>query len=1167
MDFPQQTLGSKSNSHDICLIDSGSTHTILRDRKYFVTLTMKNANVNTISGCSNIIEGFGKANIVLQRGTKFVIENALFSSKSLRNLLNFKDIRQNGYHIETVDIDNIEYLYITSIVEGDKCVLEKLPSFSSGLYYSNISTFETYTVINKESTSPNPFYIWHDRLGHPGSSMMRKIIENSFGHSLKTKEILQFKEFSCAACSQGKLITRPSPVKIVTESPLFLERIQGDICGPIHPPCGPFRYFMILIDASSRWSHVCLLSTRNLAFSRLLAQIIKLRAHFPDNVIKTIRLDNAGEFRSQSFINYCMAIGITVEEPVAHVHTQNGLAESFIKRLQLIARPLLMRTKLPVSAWGHAILHAAALVRIRPISCNKFSPFQLALGQEPNISHFKIFGCAVYVPIAPPQRTKMGPQRRLGIYVGFNSASIIKYLEPMTGDLFTARFADCHFDEAMFPTLGGESKKLVNDIVWNNSSLTHLDPPTKQRELEIQKIIHLQNIANQLPDAFTDPKRVTKSYIPAANAPIRIEVPKEHISANDSKPQLKRGRPIGSKDKNPRKRKGAYDQNAQNMEANKEPENVIVEEIPLEDKEPKKVENDEISMSFTTSGKIWDRKSIIVDNVFAYNIAVEITSLDDEMEPRSVEECKQRNDWKKWKEAIEVELNSLSKREVFGPIGKTPLGIKPVGYKWVFVRKRNENNEVVRYKARLVAQGFSQRPGIDYMETYSPVVDSITLRYLMSLAVHQSLDMRLMDVVTAYLYGSLDNEIYMKIPEGLKVPEEYRHSQDMCSIRLQKSLYGLKQSGRMWYNRLSQYLLKDGYKNDRICPCVFIKRFGSKFIIIAVYVDDLNIIGSLKEIMETSDYLKKEFEMKDLGKTKFCLGLQIEHLKNGIFIHQSAYTEKILKKFYMDKAHPLSTPMVVRSLDPKKDPFRPHENEEELLGPEVPYLSAIGALMYLANNTRPDISFSVSLLARFSSSPTRRHWNGVKHVFRYLQGSVDKGLFYANNSGHQLIGYADAGYLSDPHKCRSQTGYLFTSGGTAISWRSTKQTIAATSSNHSEIIAIHEASRECVWLRSITQHIQETCGLRSSKKTPTLVYEDNTACIEQLKQGYVKGDRTKHISPKLFYTHDLQQNGDIDVQQIRSTENLADLFTKALPTSSFEKLVYKIGMRRLREVK
>jgi len=149
----------------------------------------------------------------------------------------------------------------------------------------------------------------------------------------------------------------------------------------------------------------------------------------------------------------------------------------------------------------------------------------------------------------------------------------------------------------------------------------------------------------------------------------------------------------------------------------------------------------------------------------------------------------------------------------------------------------------------------------------------------------------------------------------------------------------------------------------------------------------------------------------------------------------------------------------------------------------------------------------------------------------------------------------------------SQTGYLFTCGGTAISWRSVKQTIIATSSNHVEILAIHEASRECVWLRSMTQHIRETCGLSSSKNTPTTLYKDNTACIAQIKGGYIKGDRTKHISPKLFYTHDLEENDDITVQQICSKDNLADLFTKSLPTATFEKLVQNIGMRRLRDLK
>ncbi|XP_049364619.1 secreted RxLR effector protein 161-like [Solanum verrucosum] len=184
----------------------------------------------------------------------------------------------------------------------------------------------------------------------------------------------------------------------------------------------------------------------------------------------------------------------------------------------------------------------------------------------------------------------------------------------------------------------------------------------------------------------------------------------------------------------------------------------------------------------------------------------------------------------------------------------------------------------------------------------------------------------------------------------------------------------------------------------------------------------------------------------------------IEHLANGIFIHQSTYTEKVLKRFYMDKSHPLSTPMVVRTLDINKDPFRPQEKDEEILGDETPYLSAIGALMYLSNNTRLDICFAISLLARFSSCLTRRHWKSVKHIFRYLQGTIDIGLLYSNTSKSELIGYGDAGYLSDPHKARSQTGYLFTYGGTTISWRSMKQTIVATSSNHAEIIAIHEAS-------------------------------------------------------------------------------------------------------------
>jgi hypothetical protein len=278
----------------------------------------------------------------------------------------------------------------------------------------------------------------------------------------------------------------------------------------------------------------------------------------------------------------------------------------------------------------------------------------------------------------------------------------------------------------------------------------------------------------------------------------------------------------------------------------------------------------------------------------------------------------------------------------------TPRGIFPVGYKWVFVRKRNENNEVVRYKARLVAQGFTQKPGVDFNETYSPVMSGITFRYLISLVVQNRLFMQLMDVVTAYLYGSLDYDIYMKVLDGIDIPNQ-KVNRNMYCVKLQKSLYGLKQSGRMWYNRLSEFLSLKGYTKNDDCPCVFIKKSPTGFCIISVYVDDLNIIGNTQDINEARHHLKTEFEMKDLGQTKFCLGLQLEHLPSGILVHQSAYTQKILEKFNMDKSYPSKTPMVVRSLDVEKDPFRPTEDGEDVLGPDFPYLSAIGALMYLAN--------------------------------------------------------------------------------------------------------------------------------------------------------------------------------------------------------------------------
>jgi hypothetical protein len=200
---------------------------------------------------------------------------------------------------------------------------------------------------------------------------------------------------------------------------------------------------------------------------------------------------------------------------------------------------------------------------------------------------------------------------------------------------------------------------------------------------------------------------------------------------------------------------------------------------------------------------------------------------------------------------------------------------------------------VVRYKARLVAQGFTQRLDIDFNETYSLVMNEITFQYLIYLTIQNYLSLQLMDVVVAYLYESLDSDIYMKVPDGISVLNLNTNC-NMYYVKLAKSLYGLKQSGRMWYNRLKEFLLNKGYSNNDDCLCVFIIKSTTEFCIISVYVDDLHIIGHTKDIDEAYNYLKTEFEMKDLGKTKFCLGLQLEHLHTDIPVHQSAYVQKVL---------------------------------------------------------------------------------------------------------------------------------------------------------------------------------------------------------------------------------------------------------------------------------
>ena len=1104
--------GSTGIEANIALLDSASTHTILQDQAFFEFKTRNEAwqtcDLITIAGKRNFRFREGRAHIVLPGGTPLICERAMYAPGAPRSLISYRDLRANEIQVSTAQEKGEEVLEL----RRGPSLLAVAHASDTGLYELPIRGGESSirpasSRSGGRSSAPQASFLttnsradlWHRRLGHPGTTMMRRMIPLLGGHDMCSSDAEHVQD--CSACIQGKLIRQPSKWKLPSEMPAPLFRLHGDWCGPITPESGQFKYFFVLVDASGRHAEVSLLTTRNMVFPKTLAMLLKFRNHYPDYPVCHLRMDNALKFKSQAFEDFCTATGIELSYSVPYEHSQNGLAEAFIKKIQLVVRPMLCHANLPSQYWGHAVLHAATLLRLRPTLLQTQTPLELASGRTPMIAHLRTFGCEVWVPVSEPKLKTMEPQRVKGIYLGFDSPSIVRYKLPHREDIYKARFQNCKFIETRFPGAHNPTKPRNPKDKLNFRALETLtlnpDPRTALTDTEVRKLLDLQSLAEKVPDGFQSGPRILRSPVPGAGNPV------------PSKPTAKK-----------QKTRAVLHVDHQNPEE--------LSEIPWDDHE-----------SFVTR----------------------LTNL--EAEPTSLDQAKKRPDWPKWELAIQAEYNSLRKRAVFGPL-VTNLKTQPIGHKLVFTRKRDENGNVLRYKVRLVAQGFTQKPGVDFEQTYSPVMDSTSFRYLLSLAVQLALATRLMDVVTAYLYGDLDTELHIKPPPGflpqLPTPQPGQYS----GLKICKALYGLKQAGRAWYHHLKGYLITQGFTNHPTLPCVFVLKSKAEFVILAVYVDDLNSIGTPNLSNKVEHLLTKQFEMKILGRTTFCLGLQIKYCADGsLLLHQQTYTRKLLRTFNMDAANALSAPMIGKSKT-EDDPYRPSEPDEEEVEKRQ-YLATVGALLYLATNTRPDISFAVSVLARHSQRPTTRHWQGVKHLLRYLRGTEDLGLHFKRGPG-EIVGYADSGFKTDPASGKSQTGWIFLKNGAPISWRSSKQTTTATSTNHAELLAFYEAARESVWLRTMQAAIAEMAGLSIPKK-PTVIFEDNAACIEQVSSGFIKSDRVKHINPHIFgYTQELTDSRQIEIRKVASADNVADVLTKALPAPQHRKLIAAAGMKSLAEL-
>ncbi|GAA0159622.1 transmembrane signal receptor [Lithospermum erythrorhizon] len=500
----------------------------------------------------------------------------------------------------------------------------------------------------------------------------------------------------------------------------------------------------------------------------------------------------------------------------------------------------------------------------------------------------------------------------------------------------------------------------------------------------------------------------------------------------------------------------------------------------------------------------------------------------------------------KWRKAMQSEIESIERNNTWS-LTTLPQGSKKIGVKWIYKTKTDEAGNITKHKARLVAKGYSQREGVDYTEVFAPVAKMDTVRMILSIAAHKNWKIYQLDVKSAFLQGEIEEEVYVSQPPGFEVIGKEDHV-----YKLHKALYGLKQAPRAWFSKIEAHFMKTGFKNSDNEQTLFTKRSETgSIIIVSMYVDDLIYTGNdYKMMMMFKESMVKVFEMTDLGNMNYFLGIEVRQTQAGIFIGQKKYAEEILKRFAMDDCNSVLCPMLPGTTFDKDIGGRQID--------ETYYKQIVGSLMYLTN-TRPDMTFAVSILSRFMSKPTELHLQLAKRVLRYLKGTTDYGIYYQRDKNAGLLAYTDSDYAGDKYDRKSTSGYAFLISNGAVAWSSKKQPIVALSTTEAEFIAAAVCACQGIWMKKILRELDHSPGSCIHIKC------DNSSTIKLSKNPVLHG-RSKHIDIRFHFLRNLTKEGKIALEFCGTTDQVADILTKPLKNDSFMKLRSVLGVRSSTEI-